>query len=415
MNILPGYSQIYCTAPMCAEVFFLKKRIKSLLFLTIATLIITINASADLGIEDRVQSYLIGDFDSGRVLESYNIDKPLQAASVSKLMTYLVVKDAVKEGKLNLNDRVTITPEIEAVGGSSLNLLEGEVLTIDELLAGLMVVSGNDAAYALAVKTAGNEKAFTDLMNAKASELELKSSRFYNSSGLQEGANQNTMSTEDIFKLSRHIIEKYPEVLEYSKIKILNMPKRNFTGESTIPLVGEIPGVDGLKTGFTEEAGYCLVSTIDARKSPQSGEFRLITIVMGTANMSERSELSKFLINYGLENYGMRTIIDDKAPYNEVIINSAVNPKVQLYSTESYRILTPKAKRYVYKSQVDEGIKAPIAAGQKVGTMTLSSDGEDIITVDLIVKHDVEKANLFTRIIRAIENTFKTITTMIRQ
>lgn len=393
----------------------MKRRIKSLLFLTIAILIITINASADLGIEDRVQSYLIGDFDSGRVLESYNIDKPLQAASVSKLMTYLVVKDAVKEGKLNLNDRVTVTPEIEAVGGSSLNLLEGEVLTIDELLAGLMVVSGNDAAYALAVKTAGNEKAFTELMNSKAVELELKSSKFYNSSGLQEGANQNTMSTEDIFKLSRHIIEKYPEVLEYSKIKILNMPKRNFTGESTIPLVGEIPGVDGLKTGFTEEAGYCLVSTIDARKSPQSGEFRLITIVMGTADISERSELSKFLINYGLENYGMRTIIDDKAPYNEVIINSAVNPKVQLYPTESYRILTPKAKRYVYKSQVDEGIKAPIAAGQKVGTMTLSSDGEDIITVDLIVKHDVEKANLFTRIIRAIENTFSTISTMIRQ
>lgn len=393
----------------------MKRRIKSLLFLTIAILIITINASADLGIEDRVQSYLIGDFDSGRVLESYNIDKPLQAASVSKLMTYLVVKDAVKEGKLNLNDRVTVTPEIEAVGGSSLNLLEGEVLTIDELLAGLMVVSGNDAAYALAVKTAGSEKAFTDLMNAKAQELELKSSKFYNSSGLQEGANQNTMSTEDIFKLSRHIIEKYPEVLEYSKIKILNMPKRNFTGESTIPLVGEIPGVDGLKTGFTEEAGYCLVSTIDARKSPQSGEFRLITIVMGTADISERSELSKFLINYGLENYGMRTIIDDKAPYSEVTINSAVNPRVPLYPTESYRILTPKAKRYVYKSEINDGLKAPISAGEKVGTMTLSSEGEDIITVDLIVKHDVEQANLFTRIIRAIENTFRTIATMIRQ
>ncbi|WP_425538904.1 D-alanyl-D-alanine carboxypeptidase family protein [Microaceticoccus formicicus] len=393
----------------------MKRRIKSLLFLTIAILIITINASADLGIEDRVQSYLIGDFDSGRVLESYNIDKPLQAASVSKLMTYLVVKDAVKEGKLNLNDRVTVTLEIEAVGGSSLNLLEGEVLTVDELLAGLMVVSGNDAAYALAVKTAGSEKAFTDLMNAKAQELELKSSKFYNSSGLQEGANQNTMSTEDIFKLSRHIIEKYPEVLEYSKIKILNMPKRNFTGESTIPLVGEIPGVDGLKTGFTEEAGYCLVSTIDARKSPQSGEFRLITIVMGTADISERSELSKFLINYGLENYGMRTIIDDKAPYSEVTINSAVNPRVPLYPTESYRILTPKAKRYVYKSEINDGLKAPISVGEKVGTMTLSSEGEDIITVDLIVKHDVEQANLFTRIIRAIENTFRTIATMIRQ
>lgn len=330
-------------------------------------------------------------------------------------MTYLVVKDAVKEGKLNLNDRVTVTLEIEAVGGSSLNLLEGEVLTVDELLAGLMVVSGNDAAYALAVKTAGSEKAFTDLMNAKAQELELKSSKFYNSSGLQEGANQNTMSTEDIFKLSRHIIEKYPEVLEYSKIKILNMPKRNFTGESTIPLVGEIPGVDGLKTGFTEEAGYCLVSTIDARKSPQSGEFRLITIVMGTADISERSELSKFLINYGLENYGMRTIIDDKAPYSEVTINSAVNPRVPLYPTESYRILTPKAKRYVYKSEINDGLKAPISVGEKVGTMTLSSEGEDIITVDLIVKHDVEQANLFTRIIRAIENTFRTIATMIRQ
>ncbi len=372
-------------------------------------------ASANLGIEDRLQSYLIGDFESGRVLESYNIEAPLNIASVSKLMTYLVVKDAAKSGKLNLEDRVTITNEMEEVGGSSLNLLEGEVLTVDELLAGLMIVSGNDAAYALAVKTAGTEPAFVELMNAKAAELGLVNSKFYNSSGLQEGSNQNTMTTEEIFKLSVHIIKEYPEVLEYSKIKILNMPKRNFTGESTIPLVGDVPGVDGLKTGFTEEAGYCLVSTIDAKKSYQSGDFRLITIVMGAADLSERSELTKHLINYGLENYGIRTIIDDKAPYNEIIINSAVNPKVQVFPSESYRVLAPKAKRYVYKSNIEEGLKAPLKAGQKVGTMTLSSEGEDIITVDLVLKRDVDKANLFTRIIRSIENTFQTITTMIRQ
>ncbi|MDO5717385.1 MAG: D-alanyl-D-alanine carboxypeptidase family protein [Tissierellia bacterium] len=381
----------------------------------IISFLVPLTAQASLGIEDGVRSYLIGDFDSGAILEKYNEEEALNIASVSKLMTYLVVKDKIAENALSLEDRVTITKEIEEIGGSNFRLLEGEVVTVDELLAGLMVVSGNDAAYALALKVAGSEAEFVNMMNLKAQELGLVNSKFYNSSGLQQGDHQNTMTTEEIFIMSRHIIKEYPEVLDYSKIKILNMPRRNYTGESTIPLVGEIPGVDGLKTGYTEEAGYCLVSTMDARKSPQAGEFRLITIVMGTAGVAERRDISKYLIDYALENYSVRTIIDDKAPYMELNINSAINPKIPIYPNESYKLLTHKSKRYVFKSDIEEGIKAPLKQGQKVGTLTLSSGNQELKKVDLIVKHDVQQAGMFTRIVRSVENLFSTIATLLRK
>ena len=124
----------------------------------------------------------------------------------------------------------------------------GEKLTVEELLTGLMVVSANDAAHALAIKVSGTEEDFVKKMNLKASEIGLNSGKFYNSSGLQQGENQNKLSIKDIFKMSRYCIQKYPEVLYYSRYKFLEMPERNFKKESTIPLVGEIKGVDGLKT-----------------------------------------------------------------------------------------------------------------------------------------------------------------------
>lgn len=393
------------------EVLQLREKLRKglVVFMMLALLLQPVTASTALGIEDRLQSYLVGDFESGRLLEEYNIDQPVSIASVSKLMTYLVVMDKIQGGSINLTDRVTITPEIEAVGGSNFRLLEGEVLTVDELLTGLMVVSGNDAAYALAVHTAGTEAAFAEMMNAKAQELGLVNSRFYNSSGLQEGANQNTMSTREIFEMSRHIIQAYPQVLEYAAVRVVNMPERNYSAESTIPLVGEVPGVDGLKTGFTEEAGYCLVSTIDARKSAQGGEFRLITIVMGTADLSERRDLSKYLIDYSLEKYGIRTIVDANMPYTQVEINSAQNPTVQVFPAQSYRLLTEKAKRYIFKSEINEGLTAPLTAGDSVGTLRVYADDQEIMTADLIVQEDVPAANLFTRIIRFIETIFSSI------
>lgn len=367
------------------------------------------SADSNLGIEDRAQSYLIGDFESGQILEEFNIKEPVSVASVSKLMTFLCTKDALKSGKIKLEDRVTITKEMEEVGGSNFGLVEGEVLTVDQLLQGLMVVSGNDSAFALACKVAGNEAEFVKIMNAKAQEIGLKNSKFFNSSGLQEGQNQNTMTTEEIFLLAKHIIKEYPEVLEYSKTRVLSMPERNFSGHSTLPLVGDMPGVDGLKTGFTEEAGYCLVSTIDAKKTHVNGEFRLITIVMGTANLDERRDLSKFLLEYGLENYAMRMVIESNVPYTEIKVNSAKNINVPVYPSEDYKLLSAKGQKYVYKSTMNDDIQAPIEEGTKLGELTVSVNDKEIKTVDLVVKNKIEKASFFARLMRGFESAFSKI------
>lgn len=368
----------------------------------------------ELGIEHRVKSYLIGSFEDGEILNEYNSDEAMNMASVSKLMTYLVVKDSIEEGKISLEDKVTIDENIEAVEGSSFELKKGEEVSVNDLLKGLMVVSGNDAAYALGVHTATTEEKFADLMNQKAKELGLKNAKFVNASGLQSEKGQNTLTTKEIFELARHIIKKYPEILDYSKIEVLNMPERNYTGYSTIPLVGEVAGVDGLKTGFTEEAGYCLVSTIDARKTPQRGEFRLITVVMGTSSMEERKDITKYLIDYALENYSIRTIIDDKAPYTEIEINSAENKNIEIFPAKSYKTLASKSNKYVLKSNIDKEIKPPLKKGDKVGELSLLKEDKLVTKVDLIVNRDVEKAGTFSRILRAIQKFFTSLGNLLR-
>ena len=370
-------------------------------------------ADSNLGIEDRAVSYLIGDFDSGRILEEYNIDQPLDIASVSKLMTYLVVSDEIKAGHIKGDDRVTITADMEAVGGSDFRLLEGEVLTVDELLEGLMVVSGNDAAYALAVHTAGTEEAFVEMMNKKAQELKLENARFVNSHGLESPDGQNTLTTRDIFILAKHIIENYPQVLDYGQINIINMPERNYIGYSTLPLIGEMPGVDGLKTGFTEEAGYCFVATMDVNKTAYKEDYRLITIVMGTADMDERRDLSRFLLEYGTENYHMKKVLDDSMPYDQVEINSAVTKDIPIYPAKSYELLTGVNTSYTYEENIKEGLKAPLNKGEKVGEVRVFDGGEEILKEDLILKDDIEKAGLFTRITRAIGNIFSSLGSLI--
>lgn len=370
-------------------------------------------ADSNLGIEDRAVSYLIGDFDSGRILEEYNIDQPLDIASVSKLMTYLVVNDEIKAGHIKGDDRVTITADMEAVGGSDFRLLEGEVLTVDELLEGLMVVSGNDAAYALAVHTAGTEEAFVEMMNKKAQELKLENARFVNSHGLESPDGQNTLTTRDIFILAKHIIENYPQVLDYGQINIINMPERNYIGYSTLPLIGEMPGVDGLKTGFTEEAGYCFVATMDVNKTAYKEDYRLITIVMGTADMDERRDLSRFLLEYGTENYHMKKVLDDSMPYDQVEINSAETRDIPIYPAKSYELLTGVNTSYTYEENIEEGLKAPLNKGEKVGEVRVFDGGEEILKEDLILKDDIEKAGLFTRITRAIGNIFSSLGSLI--
>ena len=277
------------------------KKILLTLTLVFSILFTTTSSYAIFDIEKKTKSSVVGDFDSGALFIMENIDEPLPIASISKLMTYFVLKDNIASGKLKMEDEVEISKTAASTEGSSLDLFPGDKMKIKDLVDGLMVVSGNDAAVAIAEAVAGSEKEFVNLMNEKAKELSLTNSTFINASGLTDSSGEaNKMSSKDIFEMARALIQKYPEVLEFSKIRVLEQPFRKFKRESTIPLVGEVEGVDGLKTGYTDEAGYCLVSTMKTKKG--NTDFRIISVLMGAKTKEERNQYMKDLLDFVKKN-----------------------------------------------------------------------------------------------------------------
>ena len=291
-------------------------RMRQLLFFTMIFILSTssVTFAENIGIENDVSAYLLGDFESGQIVEEYNIDVPLAIASITKLMTYTVVMDEIEKGNISMRDRVVIDKETEEISGSTFDLKEGEKFSVKTLLESALIVSANDSCVALAKYTAGDVSNFVNKMNEKAKEIGLKNTNYLNPSGLPEKYGQNTMSVRDIFKLSRYILEEYPEVLKITKKPRmsmgigLNIKDREFINKNTNPLLKEIDGVDGLKTGFTNEAGYCLVSTISVKGSPECEDSRLIGIVMGTESEERRNEISKNLLDYGISNYENKEI-----------------------------------------------------------------------------------------------------------
>ena len=278
------------------------KKILLTLTLVFSILFTTTSSYAIFDIEKKTKSSVVGDFDSGALFIMENIDEPLPIASISKLMTYFVLKDNIASGKLKMEDEVEISKTAASTEGSSLDLFPGDKMKIKDLVDGLMVVSGNDAAVAIAEAVAGSEKEFVNLMNEKAKELSLTNSTFINASGLTDSSGEaNKMSSKDIFEMARALIQKYPEVLEFSKIRVLEQPFRKFKRESTIPLVGEVEGVDGLKTGYTDEAGYCLVSTMKTKKG--NTDFRIISVLMGAKTKEERNQYMKDLLDFVKKKY----------------------------------------------------------------------------------------------------------------
>lgn len=392
-------------------VIFLRFKKKILSF--ILAFIFLINSSfvvfAEIGVENECSGFLISDFETGEVLEGKNMDKVFPMASISKIMTYIVVKDTISQGKLKEKDIVEIDRKSASIEGSNMALKVGEKLTVEELLTGLMVVSANDAAHALAIKVSGTEEDFVKKMNLKASEIGLNSGKFYNSSGLQQGENQNKLSIKDIFKMSRYCIQKYPEVLYYSRYKFLEMPERNFKKESTIPLVGEIKGVDGLKTGYTEEAGYCLVSTMNVAESG-GGEFRLITVIMGTSSIKARATLTATLLNYATSNYAKKKLVEDGKIYETIKSNASKEGILEIVPKKSVSKIVKKDSEIVYESKIDENkTKPPLKSGEKVGELSIKINNKTEIKTDLIAKNSLTKVRLFTRILRFIVNVIRSI------
>ena len=388
----------------------LRKTLLSLALIFSICFVGTAKSYAIFGIEKKTTASLIGDANSGALFVAENIDEPLPIASISKLMTFFLVKEKIAEGKFKLEDKIKVSVTASSVEGSSLDLKAGEEISIKDLLDGLMIVSGNDAAVALAETVGETESKFVTMMNDKASKLGLKNATFTNASGLTKNGQDNKMSTRDIFTLSKTIIEKYPEVLEYAKTTVLEQPSRNFKKESTIPLVGEVEGVDGLKTGHTDEAGYCLVSTMKIKKG--ESEFRIISVLMGAKTKADRAQYMKDMLNYAKQNIETRKLIDIEKFTKKVDVKSASNGYVELVPKEDIERVSMKGINYTTEVNVGE-VKLPLKKGDKVGEILIKNSNEVIATVDLVAKEDYSKAGLLSRTVRLIKTIFEVVETVL--
>lgn len=388
----------------------LRKTLLSLALIFSICFVGTAKSYAIFGIEKKTTASLIGDANSGALFIAENIDEALPIASISKLMTFFLVKEKIAEGKFKLEDKVKVSVTASSEEGSSLDLKAGEEISVKDLLDGLMIVSGNDAAVALAELVGETESKFVTMMNDKASELGLKNATFTNASGLTKNGQDNKMSTRDIFTLSKTIIEKYPEVLEYAKTTVLEQPSRNFKKESTIPLVGEVEGVDGLKTGHTDEAGYCLVSTMKIKKG--ESEFRIISVLMGAKTKADRAQYMKDMLNYAKQNIETRKLIDIEKFTKKVDVKSASNGYVELVPKEDIERVSMKGINYTTEVNVGE-VKLPLKKGDKVGEIQIKNSNEVIATVDLVAKEDYSKAGLLSRTARLIKTIFEVVETVL--
>ena len=361
----------------------------------------------EININQNINGALLGDLETGEILYEYNINEQLAIASISKLMTYLVMMDAVNKGEISLDDDVVISGHAAATEGSKFGLLSGETVKLSLLIKGMLVVSGNDCATAIAEHVGKTEDNFVKMMNEKASELGLLSASFVNPHGLpinDEETGQNHMSVSDIYKLARHTLTNYPELLEITKLKELVIPERNFSKLATNPILGVVDGADGLKTGYTDKAGICLVSTMPVVGEEQ--DFRIIGIIMGAQTHEDRLNKTKELLKYGKNNFTYHKLTDKTQIIDQVYINNSKDGKVDIYPVDDFNKLIKNDDIIRTKISYNDIVKAPLKQGDKIGTISIFVNDEEIGQVDAVVNQTIEKANIFVMIFRFFENLF---------
>ncbi|WP_296114184.1 D-alanyl-D-alanine carboxypeptidase family protein [uncultured Anaerococcus sp.] len=361
-----------------------------------------------VGLDDNVSAYLIANEETGEVYHEKNADEPMAMASLSKLMTFLIAKESIDNGDISLNTKVKADKAAEELTSwqySALGVKEGEIYTVEELLEGLIAISGNDCAYLLANTISVSESAFAREMNEKAKELDLESQVYYNSSGVEtEDGYQNTSSARDLFKLSQHIIKTHPEILEYSAIREIKDPSRDIDKTSTIPLMDEIKGVDGLKTGTTDEAGYCLISTVDMSKLDSKDDFRTIGVVMGADQKDTRDMVMSDLIYYVSKYYSLRTVLDTGVPIKSMKDITVKQGYIDLYPKEDIKMIIKEGENPNIRYNIKDDVKAPIKENEDLGEVEISYKDESH-KIGLFSKKGLDKASLFTRVIRTIEDS----------
>ena len=292
-----------------------------------------------------------------------------------------------------------------------MDLKVGEIISVEDLLKGLMVVSANDAAVALAINDRGTEEDFVKKMNDKVQELGLSNSKFVNPHGLSENDSYNQMSARDLYTLVLHIVNKYPEVLDYSEMSSLSMPERNFEKEATGGLLLTIPGYMGLKTGYTQNAGFCFTGVFDLSKYDTSKDFNIITVVMHAQSEEDRYEKTSELVAEVSKNFHKEVVVDNTKPIDIITDNSLEVNEVELYPKEDLSLIIGNDE----KIKIDLEYDLPEDKYEKntdYGDIIVSNAEGEITRIDLITNRNIGKASFITRLARAFSNAFSYLSLM---
>lgn len=370
-----------------------------------------VNKVKDYSTDDLTTAYLLGDFASGKILEFKNIDEPVAIASISKIISIYVVMDEISKGNISKNDIVRIDKETAAIRGSSYDLKEGMEVKVEDLIIASLVVSGNDAVTALSKYVAGTESNFVIMMEKKLDELGIKNFKIVNSSGLPDYENevQNMMTVRGLFILSRSIIKDYPEILEYTKIKEIDEKNREFKSENTNPILGEIPEVDGLKTGYTGLAGRCMIATgMQKEIENERADMRLIGITMGSKSDSSRYVAIKKLMNHGFSDYEYRILGDINSPIEMYQDENAIPEEFGLYTEKSVSILSSTEDSISISKEIFD-YTLPIKQGEQIGEVTYYLNGEEKLKTSLIVKEEIKETSLVSRLNRLYKELFEKV------
>lgn len=343
---------------------------------------IDISADGD-AFEVRSLSAVLMDAETGTVLFRQNADEPLPPASVTKIMTLLLVAEALDAGNIKLTDTVTVSETAASMGGSQVYLKVGEQMCVEDLIKSVVIASANDAALALAEFVAGSEAAFVSRMNARASELGMKNTNFENTNGLDDSVTNHKISAMDIAIMSRELV-RHDDIMKYCSIWMDTIRDGAFGLTNTNRLIRFYPGATGLKTGSTSTAKFCMSAT-----AKRDG-MHLIAVIMGAESRDVRNEEAKKLLDYGFANYALYRFGGEDGTRVKVVGGICDSCAVD-YSEYSCIVKKSDLSKITFSVSLPESIAAPIKTGDKIGEVTFKCGEEVIGRSDILSEEQIDK------------------------
>ena len=350
----------------------------------------------------KVRTAILQDYHSGEILYEKNADKSIYPASMTKIMTSIIAFDLIKSGDIKLDEKFIISEKawrLSTSGYSSMFIMIGDEVSVENLLKGIIIASGNDACVALAEGIAGTEEEFAILMTAKAKELDMKNTNFANSSGINDSENHSTV--RDILKMSKYLIKEHPEFYKWFSEKEFTWDR---TGGDPIsqgnrnPLLYKNLGADGIKTGYLAVEKYSLASSVN-----RNGR-RLIAVGSGFESKNARSRESSKLLTYGLTNYDLVNIAKANIPFYKIDVWLGKKDFVIAYSNQDIYKTIKKAKKKLLKVSVkyDGPIEAPVSKNEKIATLKVVYDDELVGEYDLLASEEIKKVNFFSKLLKSL-------------